>query len=93
MPQFQPDYLISWDFSDPNFPCVGIVMLEKDKANTHIVGKIIGDSHEKTGVISLRQAIEYRDFIDREEEKRKKEMPEHLKKFMSQKEGANDEKI
>jgi hypothetical protein len=88
-PQFQPDYLISWDFSDKDFPCVTVVCLEKEKDTPRVVARFLGDFHIKTGVVSLRQLLEYRDAADRAEKERNLDL-ERLKDFISHK--PQDEK-
>ena len=80
LPQYRTDYLISWDFSDHDHPYISIMRVEKDATTQQVVGKFIGNSCEKTGVVSLLQAIEHRDYIDRKEEQRREEMPELLRK-------------
>ena len=71
MQQFQPDYLISWDFHDKDHPCVTVCCMEKEKDMPYIVTRLLGNFHAKTGVVSLRQLLEYRDAEDRAEEERK----------------------
>jgi hypothetical protein len=88
-PQFQPDSLISWDFSDKDFPCVTVVCLEKEKDTPRVVARFLGDFHIKTGVVSLRQLLEYRDAADRAEKERNLDL-ERLKDFISHK--PQDEK-
>jgi len=83
-PQFQPDYLISWDFSDKDFPYVSVVCLEKEKDTPRVVARYLGNFHSKTGVASLRQLLEYRDAEDRAEKERKLDL-ERLKDFISHK--------
>lgn len=88
-PQFQPDYLISWDFSDKDFPCVTVVCLEKEKDTPRVVARFLGSFRLKTGVVSLRQLLEYRDAEDRAEKERNLDL-ERLKDFIGHK--PQDEK-
>ena len=69
LPQFQPDYLISWDFSDKDLPCVVVSRLRLDDGAT-VVSDLIGRSHVSAGCISLRQVLEEYEDRQREEEKR-----------------------
>lgn len=78
LPQFQPDYLIVWDFSDKDAPCVNLVKLERDGAK--VVAQVLGRSYQSSGVISLRQAIEAYEEEKRREKKRAEEWKELLKK-------------
>ena len=56
---FERDFIISWDFSDHDLPCVSIVALTRDpKCDTRIVAEHIGSAYTKTGVVSLRQLID-----------------------------------
>ena len=56
LPQYQPDYVISWDSGSGDATCICITKICKD--GTRLVAEIIGQSHEDCGCISLRQAIE-----------------------------------
>lgn len=84
MPQFQPDYIISWDFSKEDFPCVTVSCVEKDKDSPLLIMRFLGRSHEETGVVSLRQLIEYRDVEDRHEN----DMAKLRKAFEKREEGT-----
>lgn len=55
--KFADDYLISWDFSDKDFPCVEVMVLHPDEKGTRVLGEHIGVSHEKSGVISIKQLL------------------------------------
>ncbi len=79
LPLFQTDYLISWDFSDKDLPCVVVSRLRKDGAA--IVADVIGRTHESAGCVSLRQILEDYETRQREEEKRAEARKELLKKF------------
>jgi len=56
LPQFQTDYTISWDAGSGDCTCVIITKISRD--GTRVVGESIGTSHEDSGCISLRQAVE-----------------------------------
>lgn len=58
MMQFQTDYVIAWDFSDHDAPCVTVSRLYSDKKSVHLMVDALGMSHEKCGVVSLRQLID-----------------------------------
>ena len=66
--QFQPDYLISWDFSDKDLPVVVVCRMRQD--GTNVTADYIGRSHESAGCFSLRQVLEDYETRQREEEKR-----------------------
>lgn len=70
--QFQPDYLVSWDFSDKDLPVVVVCRMRKD--GTHVVADYIGRSVSRSGCFSLRQVLEDYEARQREEEKRRKEL-------------------
>ena len=55
--KFADDYLISWDFSDKDLPCVNVMLLHSDQKGINVLGEHIGSSHEKSGVISLNQLL------------------------------------
>lgn len=69
LPQFQTDYLISWDAGSGDATCVIITKLSSD--GTKVVAEIIGQSFEDSGCISLRQAIEWHEERKRQEERKK----------------------
>lgn len=56
LPQYKPDYIISWDFSDTDCPCVSVSRIQKEERGA--VCDVLGVSFEKNGVISLRQVCE-----------------------------------
>lgn len=56
LPQFLTDLLISWDISDRDFTIITVSQMRRE--GTHVVGEIIGLSHEKTGCVSIRQVME-----------------------------------
>jgi hypothetical protein len=55
--KFAEDYLISWDFSDKDLPCVEVMLLHSDQKGTKVIGEHLGTSYEKSGVISLNQLL------------------------------------
>lgn len=55
---FETDYIVSWDFCKPDFPCVRILALSRDKERgTDIIVEDIGRAYTETGVVSLRQLL------------------------------------
>lgn len=72
MPQYQTDYIISWDSRSGDATCVIITKISRD--GTNVVGEIIGSSYEDSGCVSLSQTIEWY-----EERKRLEEMTEEAK--------------
>lgn len=56
MPQFENDVIISWDVSNADLPSVSVLMLRRD-GSTNLVADVLGISHERTGVVSLRQLL------------------------------------
>ena len=79
LPQFRPDYIISWDSSEKDHTCVSIMQLKRDGA--HIVGELVGFSHEKSGCISLLQVMEKYEDLKRREAKRAEDRKELIKKM------------
>ena len=58
MRNFETDYLISWDFNGKDCPYVNISVMHIDeKDGTRIVADVLGSSHKKLGVVSLRQLL------------------------------------
>lgn len=81
LPQFQDDYIISWDFSNKDFPCVTVSVIHKEKGNGARVNcTLLGASHSETGVISLQQALNVYWEREREKEKRAAQMKEQIAK-------------
>lgn len=79
LPQFQPDYLISWDFSDKDLPCIAVSRMRKEGAT--VVADLIGRSHESAGCVSLRQILEDYEARQREEEKRAQMLKDRIKEM------------
>ena len=79
--QFQTDYLISWDFSQSDAPCVSLVRLDKD--GTRVIGESLGISFEKSGCVSLRQMVEEYEYRKRAEAERKKDLAEFRQKVLA----------
>jgi hypothetical protein len=68
--QYQPDYLISWDFNEENdAPCVCVSRVRRD--GTKVTADVLGVSFEKCGCVSLRQVLERFETQQREEAERK----------------------
>lgn len=57
MNDFETDYLISWDFSENDYPCVTVSELSKDEKSNKVIGTVLGISYRRSGVISLRQVL------------------------------------
>lgn len=55
--EFQPDYLVSWDFSDKDYPSVIISKLYSDGKSAHLSVDVLEQFQTKIGVCSLRQLI------------------------------------
>ena len=55
--EFQTDFIVSWDISDKDFPCVQISRLRSDGKATRLVLDVIGNSNAKCGVVSVRQLL------------------------------------
>lgn len=54
---FLDDFILSWDFSDKDCPCVNISRLRSDKKGVRLEVDVIGSSYEKCGVVSVRQLL------------------------------------
>ena len=54
--EFQPDYLIAWDFKEPDFPCVTITRLRAD--GKLVIADVVEKFYSECGVCSLRQVLE-----------------------------------
>lgn len=84
--QLQPDYLISWDFSDEDGSTIAITRIEKDEKGTQATATVLGFSRKKCGVVSLNQIISQFEYEKRAEEKRAEERSAFLKKNLNIKE-------
>ena len=78
LPQFMPDFLVSWDFDDKDAPCVCISRVRRDKHR--LTADTIGVSFEKCGVVSLRQILEECEAKERKEAERAKNLAEFRRK-------------
>ena len=87
MPLFQDDYLISWDFSDHDFPCITIMKLERDKA--HVLSHLIGISHDKSGIVSLQQLLA-NNYYNKQQTKNREIDIKCLKEFINKKESTDE---
>lgn len=56
LPQFQTDYVISWDFSNGDGPCIVISKLDKEGAGIRV--DVVGQSFNPIGCVSIKQALE-----------------------------------
>lgn len=87
--KFQTDYLISWDFTTQDCPVVILSRLSAD-GNKIITDMLAMEKGTKSGIISLRQALdEYEREYERKKE-RHKNAKELIKTIMEK--GANNEK-
>jgi hypothetical protein len=85
LPQFQTDYIISWDVSDKDHPRIVISELRRDKPGSWLEVELLGTSYDKTGAVSLHQLLEQHDALKRAEAERMKDA-EALRKTFGQKE-------
>lgn len=54
---FQPDLIIAWDFSDKDFPCVGISRVYADGKSMHLNVDVLELFNTETGVCSVQQLM------------------------------------
>lgn len=52
---FQDDYIISWDVSDKDYPCISISRLRGEAGK--LVCDVLGQSYATSGVVSVRQLL------------------------------------
>jgi hypothetical protein len=52
---FESDIMISWDFSNHDYPCISVSRLRSD--NGKVICDVMGISHKNCGVISLQQVL------------------------------------
>lgn len=60
-PYFEADYLISWNVSDSDDPCITVSRLERDGESSRVVCRVLGTFYENTGVVSLQQLLAFSD--------------------------------
>jgi len=58
---FETDYIIAWDISDNDAPTITISKLYSNGKNLHC--EYLGQTHQKSGVISLRQLLDQTEII------------------------------
>ena len=58
LPLFEIDYIIAWDISDKDIPCISVSLLRRSENGNSIEPEILGRSSERAGVVSLRQLLE-----------------------------------
>lgn len=78
LPLYKTDYLICWDFSDKDLPCVAVSKVKREGAT--IVAEVIGRSHEKTGCVSVLQILEDYETRQREEEERAQRLKDAMQR-------------
>ena len=52
---FRDDYIISWDVSDKDYPCISVSRLREE--NGKLVCDVLGQSYAASGVVSIRQLL------------------------------------
>lgn len=90
LPQYKPDYIISWDFSDTDCSCVNITRLQKGERGAEC--EVLGLSLEKSGTISLRQVCEEFEARKRMEAEKAQNAPEMLRKVFNIKKDKDEER-
>ena len=56
---YQPDYIVTWDFSKEDMPVVSISCVRSNEKATCLEMDVLGSFYgEKCGVVSVRQLIE-----------------------------------
>lgn len=88
LPQFQTDFLISWDYGEKDYPCLAVTRLRKDGCS--IAADVIGCTHASSGCISIRQVLEEFENREREEADRAKHAKD-LREALFKKEGEEFE--
>ena len=91
LPQFQTDYIISWDVSDKDCPCLSVAMLRRDEKGSRLEIEFLGNSYDKTGAVSLRQLLEQHFNLKRAEQERMKDAEALRKTFGQKEEDATDD--
>lgn len=90
LPNFQDDYLISWDFHTPDLPCITVMALRRDPdRGTMILCEQLGTAYTKSGVVSLRQLLEICRERQRLEDDKKDDVVERMRKYYG--EGQTDD--
>ena len=56
--EFQPDCIISWDFTNPDMPTVSVARLRAEKKATMLTIDILDVFNSDSGVCSVRQLVE-----------------------------------
>jgi len=54
---FLDDFILSWDFSEKDCPCVTVSRLRSGGKGTRLEVDVLGSSYEKCGVVSVRQLL------------------------------------
>lgn len=87
LPQFEKDYIISWDVSDKDHPCIAVAVLQRSEDGRSLETEVLGNTFEKTGVISLRQLLEQHSALKRAEAESLKNAEKLRKTFGKKEEG------
>lgn len=69
--EFQPDYVISWDFTDHDNPTVTVSRIRAEAKTAALMIDNMDIFHSSAGVCSLRQVIEEFERTQREEKEKK----------------------
>lgn len=78
LPQYKTDYVISWDISDTDYPCVSVTRVGSKEGKVEC--EVLGVSFAKNGVISILQVNEEHEYRKRRDAERTQNAPEMLKK-------------
>lgn len=79
LPLYKDDYIVSWDISDKDHPCITLLKLGREKDGT-LGYEYIGSTFARSGSFSLRQALEEHDREKRRQEERNNSAQEFLRK-------------
>lgn len=89
LPQYKTDYIISWDCSDTDLPCVSVSRVGKGESG--MICEALGVSFEKYGTISLQQVCEEFEARKRAENEKARNTPEMLKKVFNVKKAGEED--
>lgn len=78
LPQYKTDYIISWDFSGTDHPCVSVSRV--GRREDRVECEVLGTSFAKSGVISLLQVNEEHEYLKRKDTERTQNAREILEK-------------
>ena len=81
LPQFETDYIITWDVSDKDHPCIAVSVLHRNETGSGLMCEVLGNCFERTGTVSLLQLLEQHRALKRAEEERMKDAEALCKTF------------